>query len=149
MADKLYHSLFVHDLEVDLPNFLTEILIRNYLNKFNKVHPRCAFWKKDVCQQFPELQELQKKYVVELIGIQQLLKVFNSEIIIKYFQDAKPWAIKYAKKPVQQSIIYDLYQLQIKHNPKDDTYRNHEVTPKKEFKGIATNNKKTKAGLLD
>lgn len=106
--------MYAHNLDIDLPNYLTELVVKNFLVLFKRPMPTCAFWKKDIASQHDNLQDLAKMYSLELIGMKQLLKVFDGDVIAKYYTESKWTGFKRLKKANQQQIIYDLYQLQMK-----------------------------------
>jgi hypothetical protein len=109
-----YNSIFVPEIKIDLPNFLTELLIKNYLEFNKKPLPSSPFWRKDISNQSSDLQELSKRYALELIGIKQLLKVFSPESISKLLTEKRYFAFKHLKKESQARFLYELFQIEIK-----------------------------------
>jgi hypothetical protein len=115
---KEYKSIFVPETTIDLPNFLTEILIKNYLAMIKKQPPNCPFWRKEVCQNDEFLMELSKRYVIELTNMKNLLKCFNADVIAKYYTDSKRTGFKMLKKENQMDVLYQLFLLQSKEKEK-------------------------------
>ena len=109
-----YNSIFVPEIKIDLPNFLTELLIRNYLEFNKKQLPTSPFWRKEISSQSRDLQDLSKRYALELTGIKQLLKVFSGSSISKLLIEKKYFAFKHLKKETQARFLYELFQIEIK-----------------------------------
>jgi len=116
--EKEYKSIFVPETTIDLPNFLTEILIKNYLVMIKKPLPNCPFWRKEISEKDDFLQELAKRYVVELGNMKNLLKCFNPDVIAKYYTESRRTGFKLLKKENQMDILYQLYLLQSREKTK-------------------------------
>lgn len=114
MSEKQYKSIFVTEQTIDLANYITELLIKNYILMVKKPLPTCPFWRKEIAANDTFLQELSKRYALELIGIKNLLKVFDGNIITKYIIDQRKIGFKMLKKENQAIFLYDLFNLQIK-----------------------------------
>jgi hypothetical protein len=114
---KEYSSRFVPDHKIDLANFLTEILVLNYLKQFKKNIPTVPFWRKEYSESFADLS---KRYYIELIGVKDLLKVFYPETIAEVFTQKKCFAFSYLKMENRYPILYELYKCQVK-NIKNQT----------------------------
>lgn len=114
--EKSYQSIFVPEHKIDIANYITEIIICNYLRMIKKPRPASPFWRKDIASASPELQALCKKYQLELIGVKQLLKKFDADIIAKYYTESKRTGFKGLKKINQTKILEELSKLQTKKN---------------------------------
>ncbi len=113
MSTKQYSSIFVPESKIDVANYLTELLICNYVKVRKKAMPTCPFWRKEYAtDEF--LQDLNEKYVLELIGIKDLLHVFDPEVLSKYIVDKFCISFKMLKKETQQAHFYELVRRQIK-----------------------------------
>lgn len=112
MATKQYQSLFVSEHKIDLANYITEIIICNYLAMLKKPKPASPFWRKEIAAHSPELVALSKKYQLELIGVKQLLKKFSGSTIAKYYTESKRTGFKGLKKENQIKILRDLEKLE-------------------------------------
>lgn len=113
-GDKVYQSIFVTGLTVDITNYLTEILIKNWLVRWNKPIPQSPFWRKEITDKSPNLKDLGKRYTIEVSEIKNLLKVFNEVALIDFFKTYKPTTIKYLKLPERHKFTYELYAHQLK-----------------------------------
>lgn len=116
---KIYKSIFVPEHKIDIANYITEIIICNYLRMINKPRPASPFWRKDIASASPELTALCKKYQLELIGVKQLLKKFDADIIAKYYTESKRTGFKGLKKVNQTAILIELQKLQTQRLVKD------------------------------
>lgn len=113
-AVREYSSIFVAGLKVDLPNFLAELLIRNYL-QFKKITlPTVPFWQKEWREASPIYKDIASRYGMELPEVKNLLKVFDVEVLAGYFTETSCFCLKYLKLPNRQKLIYDLYLKQLK-----------------------------------
>jgi hypothetical protein len=139
-----YDSLFSFEKDIDISNYITELLIKHRLEWLKKPLPKCAFWRKEYYTQSKELESLSKIYQLELIGVKQLLKVFNQHILIGYIMKSRCVGFKSLKKENQNKIIIDLYHAQ-------STYKNTNIPTQKNnnlsFEQITTNSKSL-IGLL-
>lgn len=111
---KIYKSLYVPETEIDLANYLTELLIGNFINMRKMNRPACPFWRKEICQNDPVLLELSKRYGIELAAMKNLLKVFDGDIIAKCITENRKVGFKLLKKENQAIFLYELFNLQIK-----------------------------------
>ncbi len=114
LLNKEFQSHFLPDLKVDLSNYITELLICNYLKWQKQPIPNSPFWRKGITVNSEHLKELGKRYGVELSAVKDLLEVFTGSTIIKYFRENNTVGIKFVKKETQQRIIYELFKLELK-----------------------------------
>ena len=139
---RAYKSTFAANMDIDLPNYLTELVMVNYLDLIKRSKPTSAFWKKDVMGQDDYLQDLAKIYFLELIGMKQLLKVFDPDIVAGYFLATKWSGFKRLKKDNQMKILYEFYLKQIKKEKVVDTTPVVDILPfDTEKKSYQKNNK--------
>lgn len=115
---KEYKSIFVPEVSIDLPNFLTEIIIKNYLIMIKKPLPNCPFWRKDIAKEDNFLTELSKRYCIELANMKNLLKCFSGDVIAKYYTESKRTGFKMLRKENQMDVLYHLFLLQSKEKEK-------------------------------
>ena len=108
---KLWNSLFVTNLVVDLPNYITEIILLNWCKRWNKPIPNCAFWRKEISEQSAIWKELRKRYIAELTQIKSLLKKYDYTILIDKLKKDKITTIRYLKKYEKDKFIRDLEKL--------------------------------------
>lgn len=106
--------MYVPETEIDLANYLTELLISNFINMKKWQRPACPFWRKDICANDPVLLELSERYGIELAAMKNLLKVFDGDIIAKCISDNRKVGFKLLKKENQAIFLYDLFLLQVK-----------------------------------
>lgn len=111
---KVYDSIFVAGLKIDQINYLTEILMRNYLHWLKRPVPNCPFWRKDIMENNKQLTDLGTKYQVEISEVKNLLKVFNEDTLVNYFLNKKPVMLKFLTKEKKSVVLYELYTLQLK-----------------------------------
>lgn len=111
---KVYKSLYVPEIEIDLANYLTELLIGNFINMKKWNRPACPFWRKEICENDDTLLELSKRYSIELAAMKNLLKVFDGDIIAKCITENRKVGFKLLKKENQAIFLYELFNLQIK-----------------------------------
>lgn len=114
--DKTYPSQFDPSIKTDISNYLTEILISNFLKWQKKPIPQSPFWRKDISTSDKWLKELSKKYQVELSGVKNLLTVFSPKVLAEDFSQKNRIGVVIVKKETQKQIIFDLYQSQLKYN---------------------------------
>lgn len=112
--DKKYNSCFVPEQGIDVANYITEQLIRNFLDMVKKPKPSCPFWRKDIAQQDPFLTDLSKRYHLELIGVKELLKIFDQSVITSYIVKNKRIGFKMLKKENQAMFLYELFKEALK-----------------------------------
>lgn len=110
----MYNSIFVPEIEVDLPNYITELIIRNYCKFIKRPLPQSPFWRKEIAEQSQDLKDLSKRYQVELTCIKNLLLVFSPKVLVEYILNRNVIGIQLRKKQFQQEIYYDLCKAQIK-----------------------------------
>lgn len=137
--------------KIDLPNYITEIIIRNFQKMRNKPLPNCPFWRKEISCNSPELAELCKKYQLELIGVKQLLKKFDGDIIVKFYLESKRTGFKGLKKVNQVKILEALKAMQEKKNQPAqlsiDFSQEKSPEPEKRPQKIYTSSKQGKISL--
>lgn len=109
----MYKSIFVPEHEIDIANFLTEKIIRNFLNWQKKPLPQSPFWRKETKNNSKELDELAKRYQVELTAVKNLLKIFDQEAISRVLERGYV-GIQRVKKENQAKILYEIYHEQLK-----------------------------------
>lgn len=113
---KCYPSIFDPSIQTDIANYLTEILIVNFLKWQKKPMPSSPFWRKDIATGDKGLAELSKKYQVELVGVRNLLTLFSPKVLAEDFINNRRVGVKMVKKETQQKILFDLYQLHLKYD---------------------------------
>lgn len=113
--DKSYTSLFVTGLEIDLANYVTENFVHNYLVKFNKAKPNCAFWRTALADKSDSLYELAKRYQLELIGVKRLLTVFSAAVILQVISTKGYFGFNTMKMVNRGPILNDLFEAQHKY----------------------------------
>lgn len=111
---KQYPSVFVPEQLVDLPNFIAELMIRNWLLINKKPIPNCPFWRKDIAANSVDLQDLSKRYVAELTAARNLLKYFGPGVIMKYYQETKMPGFTMLKNETKGKVLLELYTRQNK-----------------------------------
>lgn len=109
-----FNSIFVPEIKIDISNYITELLIKNYVEFTRVPMPTSPFWRKEIAKNSKELTELSKRYVIELGGVKQLLKIFKPEAIIKAIANNKQFSYKLLKKHNQAKFIYDVFHQAIK-----------------------------------
>lgn len=129
--DKKYPSLFLGTELIDLPNYLTEILIKNFAEWQRKSLPKSPFWREKISSQDVWLKSLTKKYVAELCEVNNLLWCFDGDIIAQYFIEKRCIGVKLVKKETRDRIISDLYSLQIVKKKKNSYAQLDEVIKRK------------------
>lgn len=111
---KEHKSVFVTDLEIDIANFLTEVLFVQYFKAYNRPLPTGAFWKKEFTDVNPSFKKLAEKYNLEIQEIRKLLKVFSPAILSALITTYKISTLVYMKKEERKEMIYQLYLDQLK-----------------------------------
>jgi len=114
VAPKQYQSVFVPEHLIDLPNFIAELMIRNWLLINKKPVPNCPFWRKDIASQSVELTDLAKRYVTEVAAARNLLKVFGPGVIMKYYQENKMPGFTMLTNETKGKVLLELFKRQIK-----------------------------------
>lgn len=110
---KNYKSHFVPDLDIDVGNFITEMIVRNKLLNWKKPLPTFPFWQ-NTYQGDPKNKALTKDYYLELTEVRNLLKVFSANVLIECFKELKLHTLRYLKKENKMEVIYNLYGRQLK-----------------------------------
>lgn len=110
---KTHKSHFVPDLDIDVCNFIAEMITRNKLLNWKKPLPTCPFWQ-NIYQSDPKIKALTKDYYLELTEARNLLKVFSASVIIECFKELKLHTLRYLKKENKMEVIYNLYGRQLK-----------------------------------
>lgn len=113
-SKKQYPSVFVPEQLVDLPNFVVELMIRNWCLIAKKPVPNCPFWRKEIAEKSPELKELAKRYGAELPAARNLLKVFGPGVLMKYYQESKMPGFTMLRDETKGKVLLALYKAQIK-----------------------------------
>lgn len=111
----VYKSLIVPDLEVDLGNYLTELLIINQCKKFKKPIPTTPFWKKEYAGLHKDLLFISKNYGLELSAIKDYLLIFAPSVLIAGFQKKNLHTIRFLKKEERKELMYELCLQQVKY----------------------------------
>lgn len=115
MADKqLFDSIFDAQLKVDVPNYITELLMDNYFKVCKKDVPRTAFWRKEYKESSSNFEHWSGKYSLELSEIKNLLKVFPARPVAQTIKAERTWTIKYLKLEDKQKFLYKLYNATLK-----------------------------------
>lgn len=112
--DKIYLSRFVPEHKIDVSNYITEQIIINFLNWQRLPLPNCPFWRKDYVNVNDNYQELSKRYNLELLGVKELLKVFQIEAVSSFIVQNKKIGFKFLTKEKQANFLYELFRWQIK-----------------------------------
>lgn len=147
-TDKVYQSIFVPEIKIDIANYLTEILIKNYLNWLKIPLPKCPFWRKDIASQNADLKKLSNKYVAELTEVKELLFVFDPSVMAKDFIDNKRIGVKVIKKEQKSAIFETLIQKQISANKSKGKISKTEPLVKREgVSSVSLSNKDSKISL--
>jgi len=124
---KEYKSMFVPQLMVGISSHITELIINNKIEwhskKSGSSKPKCAFWKKDVANEYPEFKQLQKDYIVEISYVKNLLKCFSAKTIISYIKDRGIITLRYLPLDKQKTVIYNLFNLELKYKKEEDAMR--------------------------
>tara|TARA_Y100000034_G_C6823243_1_gene370983 strand:- start:372 stop:836 length:465 start_codon:yes stop_codon:yes gene_type:complete len=124
---KEYKSLFVPQLKVGISSHITELIINNkiewHIKKSGSSKPKCAFWKKDVANEHPEFKQLQKDYTVEISYVKNLLKCFAAKTVISYIKDRGIITLRYLPLDKQKTVIYNLFNLELKHQKEEASMR--------------------------
>lgn len=111
-----YESIFAPGLEVNISEYITEILIRNFLNWQNQPLPKSAFWRKGISEKSPALDKLKKRFVAELTAVKELVQVFSPSVVARYFVDNKTIGIRMVKAETRKTVIEGLFKKQLEYN---------------------------------
>lgn len=111
-----FKSIFVPEEKINLPNCITEILIKNWLSYYNKPVPTCPFWRKEYASQSKDLEFLSHKYSLEIAAVHDYLKVFHAEVLITVLKKRKLGTLKYLKLDMKKDLINELFNAQVKAN---------------------------------
>lgn len=114
--DPTYPSRFVAKLEVTIAEYITEILIQNYLVWQKKPMPRNAFWRKGITENSKEFKTLKNKFVAELTMVKDLIKVFSPSVVAKYFLEHKCVGYRTVKSETRLKILDGIYREQLIYN---------------------------------
>jgi hypothetical protein len=106
---KIYKSLFVLDLDIDVSNYITEIIISRYWEFKNKIPP-VPFWQKEYKDNYKKLTD---SYVYELTQVKKLLKVFSPAVVLYYIKNNNITTLRYAKLEDTKEIIFGLFKNQL------------------------------------
>jgi len=111
----MYESLFVKGLQVQVGAYLTEYLILNGLQKFNRKIPSVPFWTKEYAKVDKDFAYLAKSYGMEIAPVRDLLIVFAPSVLIEEIKMGKYTTIRYLKKAQKQELLYRLFNNQVKY----------------------------------
>lgn len=117
--EPMFPSLFVKDLHVRSPAYITELILNNKLlwrqkKGENIDRPKCPFWKKDFAQQNPAFKQLAKDYMAEIGFVQDLLKTFSAATIIDYVQTKGIITFIYLPNEKRKTTLYQIWQQEVK-----------------------------------
>lgn len=129
-----FKSLFAPHLDVGEAEYITELIILNKINYQKSEKPKCAFWRKDLSDNYDKFKHLAKSFTLEISYVKNLLKYFHPAVIISHVKTSKLGTFRYLKLPNQQRLIYELYQADLKY--------------KKEMKETQKNKKKVDESQL-
>lgn len=113
--NKQYSSIFVPETKIDIENYITEVIIVNFLNWQKQPIPKSPFWRADISNNNHGLDELRKRYIAELTGVKKLMKVFNPAVIMAYFQTSKMVGYTMVRAETKTKIIMELFNRQLKY----------------------------------
>jgi len=133
---KEHKSVFVTDLEIDIANFLTEVLFVQFFKSSNRPLPTGAFWKKEYTDVNPSFKWLSEKYNLEIQEVRKLLKVFSPSVISAAITKHKVTTLVYMKKEERKEMIYQLYLDQLKLVKQLDNRTVLETMEIKDFKEV-------------
>jgi hypothetical protein len=111
---KVYKSIFVPEVQIDVANYLCELMMRNYMDWQKIPYPKCPFWRAEFASQSKLLKQLSERYVIELGGIQELLMVFSPDVIANLFTTKKVAGFKLFKAETKDRYLWELYCDQVK-----------------------------------
>lgn len=133
---KEHKSVFVTDLEIDIANFLTEVLFVQFFKSSNRPLPTGAFWKKEYTDVNPSFKWLSEKYNLEIQEARKLLKVFSPSVISAAITKHNVTTLVYMKKEERKEMIYQLYLDQLKLVKQLDNRTVLETMEIKDFKEV-------------
>lgn len=110
-----YPSIFDASLKVNIPNYITELLMAQYFAVKRTDIPRTAFWRKKYKEQCSEFEFWSEKYRLELSEVINLLKVFPARVLAETIKSERSWTLKYLNKEQRQAFVYKLYNNTLKH----------------------------------
>lgn len=113
-ARKQYPSVFVPEQLVDLPNFIAELMIKNYCLLNKQAVPNCPFWRKDIAANSANLQALAKRYGVEVSAARKLLQYYGPGVIMKYYEESKMPGFAMLKNETKGKVLLELFTRQNK-----------------------------------
>ena len=111
---KVYKSIFVPEVQIDVANYLTEIMIKNYLDWQKMQYPKCPFWREEYVRENPSLARLAERYMLELTSMQQMLMVFSPDVIAEWLTSTKSAGFQLFKPGMKDRALWELYSRQIK-----------------------------------
>tara|TARA_R100000152_G_C6661691_1_gene100419 strand:+ start:91 stop:552 length:462 start_codon:yes stop_codon:yes gene_type:complete len=140
MSNKEYDSIFSPKKKIDISSHITELILNNKIEWHNKKNgvdgkPRCDFWVKDKADSNPEYKQLQKDFRLEVTYVKNLLKIFSSITVLKYVKDRGIITLRYLDLDKQKTVIYNMYQEEIKRikNQKDKIKKKKSPDPELNF----------------
>ena len=107
-----FKSTFATEVETDAANYITELIMRNYFKLEKVAAPTFPFWRAEYKGQSPEIDKWTKRYVLELIGVKQLLKKYSAPTIVKFYSENYWPGFKELKKKNQQMILAALTKIE-------------------------------------
>lgn len=109
---KKYSSIIVPELEVDVANYITEIILkRKFKYKPDKL-PKVEFWRKQYKDEFKDISNL---YIAELTMVKKLLKVFSPDVVLNTFKENNLFTLRFLTKEESASLIFGLFKSQIEY----------------------------------
>jgi hypothetical protein len=133
MNNKEFDSIFSPRKKIDISSHITEVLLSNKIEWVNKKNgqdnkPRCDFWSKEKADSNPEFKQLQKDFRLEVTYIKNLLKIFSSITVLKYVKDRGLITLRYLTLDKQKTVIYNMFQEEIKKIKEDKVSKKSKKT---------------------
>lgn len=110
MTTKRWESIFDPSKKVDEANFITEIILSNYLKWQGKPLPRSPFWQKAISENSDVLKDLRKRYAAEVSAVKDLIKVFDFPAVARYAKRTKMVGIRMVKAETKDKILVGLFK---------------------------------------
>lgn len=149
--DKQFSSIFVPEEKINLPNYITELIIKNWLSFYKKPTPTSPFWRKDICANNTTLEWLSNKYSMEISAVNDYLKVFSPEVLIKILKKRNLITLKFLKLEWKKDLLNELFNEQLRSSNKCMKQLEEEAAPDMSLPFTGTTSFKTgnsRSGLL-
>lgn len=105
---KNWESIFDPSKKVDAANFITEIIISNYLKWQKKPLPRSPFWQKAISEKSDVLKDLRTRYAAEVSMVKDLLRVFHFAVVAKFVKKTGVVGIRMVKAETRERMLAKL-----------------------------------------